>query len=181
MEYREQHKKWINNFLKDRKQHLVVDNATSSTTPVTSGVPQGTELGPTLFLIFINDIADSITSSIRLFADECVIYRPVLCEQHPEHLQNDLNTLVDWSNTWQMKFNVKKCAIRQFRTPTRKRTSDYTMKGEPLEIVDHHPYPGVELSNNLKYSLYVGNICKKTSSVTSDTVHQKSRRGHTRV
>ena len=156
---------WINNFLKDRKQQVVVDNATSNTTPVTSGVPQGTVLGPTLFLIFINDIADNITSPIRLFADDCVIYRPVLCQQDHENLQNDLNTLVDWSNTWQMEFNVKKCAIMQIGTSTRKRALNYTMKGEPLEIVDHHPYLGVELSNNLKYNLHVDNICKKASSV----------------
>lgn len=122
-------------------------------------------LGPTLFLIFINDIADNMTSSIRLFADDCVIYRPVLSHQDHEYLQNDLNTLVDWSNTWQMEFNVKKCAIMQFGTKTTKRTFNYTMKGEPLEIVNHHPYLGVELSDNLKYNIHIDNICKKASSV----------------
>ena len=68
---------WINSFLTDRKQQVVVDNATSDVASVTSGVPQGTVLGPTLFLIYINDIAENITSNIRLFADDCVLYRTI--------------------------------------------------------------------------------------------------------
>ena len=68
---------WINSFLTDRKQQVVVDNATSDIASVTSGVPQGTVLGPTLFLIYINDIADNITSNIRLFADDWVLYRTI--------------------------------------------------------------------------------------------------------
>ena len=178
--------RWINNFMNDHTQQVVVDNETSSTTPVTSGVPQGTVLEPTLFLIFIKNLEDNITSSIRLFADDCVIYRPVFCQQDHEHLQNDLTTLVDWNNTWQMEFNVKTCAIMLFGT-LRKRAIDYTMKGESLEIVDHHPYLGVKLSNKLKYNLHVDNICKKASGVLGFLKRNlrhclpKSIRGHTRV
>lgn len=124
----------INNFLNDQQQ-AVVDNATSITTPVTSGVLQGTGLGPTLFLIYINDISENITSSIRLFANDCVICRPVLCQQDREQLQRDLKTLVNWNDTWQ-----KKCATIQFGTSTRKKDFNHTMRGAPLEIVDHHPY-----------------------------------------
>ena len=85
---------------------MVVDNATSDIASVTSGVPQGTVLGPTLFLIYINDIADNITSNIRLFADDCVLYRTINSTSDNITLQEDLNKLVHWSNIWQMDFNV---------------------------------------------------------------------------
>jgi hypothetical protein len=122
-------------------------------------------LGPTLFLIYINDIPDDVTSTIRLFADDCVIYRPVGNSEDHILLQKDLDTLVQWSETWQMEFNVKKCAIVQFTSSKKKNPFYYTMKGEPLEIVHHHPYLGVELSDSLKYHLHIDNICKKASSV----------------
>ena len=71
--------KWINSFLSDRTQQVVVDGATSTTTPVTSGVPQGTVLGPLLFLIFSNDITSVVDpkTQLRLFADDCLIYRSI--------------------------------------------------------------------------------------------------------
>ena len=88
----------INSFLTDRKQQVVVDNATSDIAWVTSGVPQRTVLGQTLFLIYINDIADNITSNIRLFADDCVLTRTINSTSDNITLQEDLNKLVHWSN-----------------------------------------------------------------------------------
>lgn len=67
---------WIDAFLSKRIQRVVVDGEASRCSYVTSGVPQGTVLGPTLFLVFINDIADNLHSTARVFADDCVIYRP---------------------------------------------------------------------------------------------------------
>ena len=103
-------RRWIDSFLKDRQQQVVVGNATSYTAPVTSGVPQWTVLGPSLFLIYmyINDIPDDVTSTTRLFADDCVIYRPVGTSEDHILLQKDLEGRVQWSKTWQMEFNVKK-------------------------------------------------------------------------
>ncbi len=87
---------WVNAFLRGRQQQVVIDGETSSSSSVTSGVPQGTVLGPTLFLLFINDIASNISSSIRLFADDCVVYRAVRSADDHILLQNDLNKLVEW-------------------------------------------------------------------------------------
>ena len=154
---------WINSFLTDRKQQVVVDNATSDTAPVTSGVPQGTVLGPALFLIYINDIADNISSNIRLFADDCVLYRTINNTSDNTLLQEDLkdlSKLEQWSNIRQMDFNVKKCAIMQFSFSTRKQKYDYKMKAETLKIVSHHPYLGVELSDNLKFNDHINTITK---------------------
>ena len=120
---------WIDSFLTDRKQQVVVDNATSDIASVTSGVPQGTVLGPTLFLIYKNDIADNITSNIRLFADDCVLYRTINSTSDNITLQEDLNKLVHWSNIWQMDLNVKKCATMHFSSSNRKQKYEYKMKG----------------------------------------------------
>ena len=151
---------WISSFLTDRKQQVVVDNATSDIASVTSGVPQGTALGQTLFLIYINDIANNITSNIRLFADDCVLYRTINSTSDNITLQEDLNKLVHWSNIWQMDFNVKKCATMHFSSSNQKQKYEYKMKGEILETVSQHPYLGVELSDNLKFNDHIDNIIK---------------------
>ena len=78
---------------------------------VQSGVHQGTVLGPLLFLIYINDIESQITSSIRLFADDSAIYRPIYSESDSLSLQEDIFKLQKWANTWQMVFNVNKCKL----------------------------------------------------------------------
>ena len=74
-----------------------------------SGVPQGSVLGPLLFLIYINDIVKDISSNLRLFADDCLLYRVITTEEDSALLQNDLNTIFTWSLLWQMKFNKTKC------------------------------------------------------------------------
>ena len=68
---------WISNFLKYRKQRVVIGGEHSTWTQVMSGVPQGTVLGPLLFLTYINDLPNNIHSSIRLFADDCILYREI--------------------------------------------------------------------------------------------------------
>jgi len=130
---------WVNAFLHGRQQQVVIDGESSCQSNVTSGVPQGTVLGPTLFLVFINDIASNITSTICLFADDCVVYRAIRSPSDHEILQRDLEKLVEWSNNWQMEFNVDKCAIMNITTKRNKSLFDYSMKGQILEKVKHHP------------------------------------------
>ena len=79
---------------------------------VKSGVPQGTVLGPFLFLLYINDIAKDLSSNLRLFADDCVLYCVISCDHEIAELQRDLNTLFKWSQLWQMKYNISKCVTR---------------------------------------------------------------------
>ena len=102
---------WISSWLTGRHQRVIVDGESSDATPVKSGVPQGTILGPLMFLAYINDINENITSSIRLFADDCVIYKTVTSVQEAEQLQDDLQKIYEWTNKWQMKLNVDKCAV----------------------------------------------------------------------
>ena len=78
---------------------------------VTSGVPQGTVLGPLLFLVYINDLPEYISSSCGLFADDCVLYRPITNQIDQESLQKDLYNLQLWANKWLMMLNVNKCEV----------------------------------------------------------------------
>ena len=94
--------KWITKWLTSRKQRVLLDFESLDYVPVTSGVPQGTVLGPLLFLIYINDIIENITSKLKLFADDCLLYRTITSEQDTMALQKDLDTLVQWASKWQM-------------------------------------------------------------------------------
>ena len=96
----------------------MLDGQTSDPVPVLSGVPQGSVLGPVLFLIFINDLPENIRSSVRLFADDCVLYRNIESPTDCQILQDDLNSLAQWEADWQMTFNVAKChSMRVTRHP----------------------------------------------------------------
>ena len=99
---------WIEQWLTDRRQRVVVDGEVSNWKSVLSGVPQGSVLGPILFLIYINDLDDSITSNVLKFADDTKLFRKVNTDGDKQHLQNDLDRLVKWSEKWQMLFNFGK-------------------------------------------------------------------------
>ena len=109
---------WMADFLSGRLQRVVVDGAYSRWSPVHSGVPQGTVLGPLLFLIYINDLPDSVSSTVRLFADDCLVYWEVGSIDDQLALQRDLDSLENWAHIWGMKFNPSKCTILTiFRSP----------------------------------------------------------------
>ena len=78
---------------------------------VTSGIPQGSVIGPVVFLAYINDIATGVRSSMRLFADDSKVYRIIYEENNEEKLQCDLNTLQKWSENWQLHFYPDKCEV----------------------------------------------------------------------
>ena len=121
--------KWISSWLSEHSQKVVLDGQASDPVLVLSGVPQGSVLGPVLFLIFINDLPDNIRSSVRFFADDCVLYRNIKSPIDCQILQDDLNSLSQWETDWQMKFNVAKChSMRVTRhLPDKQILFDYTL------------------------------------------------------
>ena len=104
---------WIEKWLTKRRQRVVVNGAISNWKSVLSGVPQGSVLGPILFLIYIyiyiNDLEDDISSKVLNFADDTTVFRKVTNDTDKQSLQDDLDKLVKWSEKWQMLFNFGKC------------------------------------------------------------------------
>ena len=141
---------WISNWLNGRKQRVCLRGAGSSWSRVTSGVPQGSVLGPVLFLVFINDLDAGISSSILKFADDTKLFSEVNSVADAERLQQDLNKLQEWAKTWQMQFNASKCKVIHFggKNPT----SIYTMNGHTLEETSIERDLGIQISSNLKAS-----------------------------
>ena len=156
---------WIKSFLSGRTQQVIVDGATSEKAPVISGVPQGTVLGPLLFLLFINDLPDCVTSRTRLFADDCIVYRNIQTPEDCGKLQRDLVSLAQWESKWGMSFHPDKCNVLRV---TKKRTpfnSTYKLKGQELTELSTSKYLGVDLSSNLDWKEHIDRTVKKANSV----------------
>ena len=99
-------------FLSQRDLTVVLEGSLSDTKPVTSGVPQGTVLGPLLFLVYLNDLPQCVTSShTRLFADDCLIYKEIRSQVDADELQADLDALQEWEQQWMMSFHPQKCQL----------------------------------------------------------------------
>ena len=97
--------KWFESFLSDRKQRVVLNGHKSMTIPVTSGVPQGSVLGPLLFTMFVNEIPSIVSSPVLMFADDTKSFELLERDDYIA-LQNDLELLQRWSQQWHLKFNV---------------------------------------------------------------------------
>ena len=153
----------ITSFLTNRIQSVVVDGATSPPTKVISGVLQGTVRGPLLFLLYINDLPSIISSQVRLFADDCILYRAIQTVQDQLQLQKDLNTLEQWAKKWGMEFNAKKCDIMRISRSSKPLQHLYSIGGEILSEVHKAKYLGITLPDTLTWSPYVSETVNKAS------------------
>lgn len=154
---------WISSFLGGRTQAVVLEGECSSEVPVTSGVPQGSVLGPLLFLLYINDLPENIQSQVRLFADDTAVYLTVNNQNDSSILQNDLDTLQEWERTWDMEFNPSKCQVLHISRARRPIHSQYTLHGETLESVDCARYLGVSISKDLTWNTHIKEILTKAN------------------
>ena len=146
---------WIDSWLTQRKQQVIVDSLASVWVPVKSGVPQGTVLGPLMFLIYINDIGDNISSSLQLFADDCILYRTITSPEDSIQLQRDLDSIFEWSQLWQMNFNIKKCVVLRCYRITSPILTSYSLAGQLLEYVKEHSYLGVILDQQMSFTSHI--------------------------
>ena len=154
---------WIEQWLTDRRQRVVVDGEVSNWKSVLSGVPQGSVLGPILFLIYINDLDDSITNNVLKFADDTKLFRKVNTDGDKQHLQNDLDRLVKWSEKWQMLFNFGKCKC--LHTRHRIFNVNYKMGDTVLGTTVKEKDLGVTISADMKVSEQCGIAASKGNQI----------------
>ena len=162
---------WIRAFLLGRTQAVVLEGERSAEVPVTSGVPQGSVLGPLLFLLYINDLPQNIRSQVRLFADDTAVYLTVTSLEDANILQSDLDTLEEWERTWDMEFNPGKCQVLHITRSRQPLQSQYTLHGQVLESVDSAKYLGVNISQDLSCYHHINEILQ-----VKQTEHSASSR-----
>ena len=155
---------WIASWLHDRRLAVTVNQSFSTPRCVTSGVPQGSVLGPLLFLIFINDMPLAAkTAKLKLFADDSLLYQTINTPADERLLQYDLDRLFEWASKSQMLFNVLKCEhMRISRMPS----SDlpvYTMNDRPIASTSKVKYLGVYIDNKLSFDQHINHICGKAT------------------
>ena len=175
---------WIKDYLKNRTQKVRVNGAYSKTSPVLSGVPQGSVLGPALFLIFVADVADIVQNFISLYADDSKLFSYLLDSNDHQYtqisLQEDINMLCQWSDRMQMSFNVDKChrlhmgsnnTEYHYHLPkisdmkkTRSSTS-YTYTFHPLKKVTSEKDLGVTVDDKLNFKLHISQKVAKANSM----------------
>ena len=155
---------WVKGFLTDRTQRVILEGETSDQTFVTSGVPQGTVLGPALFLIYINDLPEAVNSHARLCADDCLLYREVKTLADHTILQQDLDALQKWEDDWLMAFNPSKCEVIHITKKKSPVQHTYTIHKEPLKTVENAKYLGLNINKNLSWNHHINTITKKANS-----------------
>ena len=159
---------WISAWLKERQQRVVLNGEASLWAAVLSGVPQGSVLGPLLFLIFINDLDESGgAAEIILKFDDTKIAQPIRGDEDRGRLQAALDALTDWADRWGMAFNVQKCKTMHvgFNNPG----YEYSMDGKKLETTEEERDLGVIMSRKLK----PGQQCAKAARTAQMVLGQK--------
>lgn len=153
---------WIQDFLTGRQQQVAVRSATSDWQPVLSGVPQGSVLGPLLFIAYINELPALVESEIKLFADDAKLFREINGPRDHVRLQSDLDTLSKWSDDWLLKFNPVKCKTMHCGPSNPKKT--YLMQGVEIAETTSERDLGIVITNSLKATEHCQTAAKKGMS-----------------
>ena len=151
---------WLKSYLSNRTQRVVIKDALSNIGQLKTGVPQGSVLGPLLFLVFINDIADGMTGICRLFADDTSIGHIANDKDSLQIMVNlDLACPNDWSKHWLVKFNQNMV----FSTRDTKLYFNFYFEGASLRDVELHKHLGVIFSNDCKWTKHIDKLIEKSS------------------
>ena len=156
---------WIRSFLSGRTQRVIVDGEESEWKDVVSGIPQRSVLGPMLFVCFVNDLPNAVTSSVLLFADDTKIFTEVPVNQ--QTLQQDLDKLQIWSNEWQLRFNATKCKVIHLGKKSDPASYSMTSDGKAvtLETIQMEKDLGVNVDADLVFDQHVAIQTKKANKL----------------
>ena len=160
---------WIKDFLVGRRQRVCVNGSFSSWSAVTSGVPQGSCLGPVLFVVYINDLPDVINSLCEMYADDTKVFSPVDKIELKEKIQADLDNLIQWADKWQLCFNADKCHVLHLGHNNPKHL--YYMKRHgseervELESTVAEKDLGVQVDPELKFQKHIETQVKKANKL----------------
>ena len=158
---------WIKDFLCDRTQYVSVKGRNSDHTPVTSGVPQGSVLGPTLFIYYINDLPTVTNEEIKIFADDTKAFSEINSVEDQIQLQSCLDSLIEWSEKWLLCFNSDKCKVLHLGKNNPK--YKYYLKNgnqhhELMETICEKDL-GVHIDNNLDFNEHISKTASKARSL----------------
>ena len=159
---------WIEDFLTNRSQCVTINGVSSEKVPVTSGVPQGSVLGPTLFIFYINDLPSVATAPIKIFADDAKNHKSIDDEDDQVLLQNSINYLVNWSEKWLLGFNTSKCNMVHLG----KNNPQYSYKMsdgvslQDLSVTKSEKDLGVHIDPLLNFNDHITKIVKKARSMS---------------
>ena len=160
---------WVRNFLTGRVQQVCVNGMYSDSANVTSGIPQGSVLGPVLFVLFINDLPSNIKSNVFMFADDTKVFRTIECQNDQCILQGDLHELTEWSRKWLLTFHPDKCRVMHLGRPLPYNEYQYTMTTTGrvfhLEYTDNEKDIGVIIDSKLEFDKHISFKIKKANSI----------------
>jgi len=150
---------WFHAYITNRHQYVCINNSNSSLLPVESGVPQGSILGPLLFIMYMNDLPNAVLfSKIFLFADDTKCFKNIRVNSDTHLLQEDVNCLFDWSLTSHLSFHPSKSCHLSFN---QKFLTSYTINGATIPSLPTHKDLGVLISNDLEWGPHLDNILAK--------------------
>ena len=165
---------WIRSWLMNRRQRVVVNGVASGWAPVSSGVPQGSVLGPLLFIIYINDLDVGLVSKVSKFADDTKIGINAADPTAVRDLQSDLEKIGRWSEEWQMPFNVDKCRV--LHAGYHNADANYTLLDAPIRTTEVQKDLGVLITKDLKFSLQCLDAEKRANKILGYVKRQFSYR-----
>ena len=158
---------WFDDYLTNRTQRVVINGSCSDWLPVHSGVPQGSILGPLLFLFFINDMSEAVApeTTLALFADDSKVFRQIRSVHDSTQLQSDLDSLLAWSIKWKLKFNIGKCKILSINNTNPFLLHSYHLSNVPLERVNKINDLGLILNSNLTWDNHIASKISKADQM----------------
>jgi len=156
---------WLNSYLSNRKQRVLIEGDVSDWLPVASGVPQGSILGPFLFLLYINDLPKCLSTetTVALFADDSKCLQPITSIEDCVTMQNNIDALMNWSKDWGMSFNESKCKVLSITKSNASIDYDYFMNNVVLEKVKSHRDLGINLSYDLSWNSHIDGAVAKAN------------------